>query len=63
MIEKPARGGRRTGAGRKPKSDAPRVQKSINLPPSAWALIAENQRLFGGSESDAILRMVNPGNQ
>ena len=55
--DKPGRGGRRTGAGRKPKGDEARAQKSVSLTPRVWAFIAFNQLQFGGSESDALERI------
>lgn len=58
MPNKPGRGGQRQGSGRPPKSDQPRIQKSVNLTPRVWAFIAFNQLQFGGSESDALDRIV-----
>jgi hypothetical protein len=55
---KPGRGGRRKGAGRKPKGEAIREQKSVSLTPRVWAFIAFNQLQLGGSESDAIERII-----
>lgn len=57
MADKPGRGGRRKGAGRPPKGEAAREQKSVSLTPRVWAFIAFNQLQFGGSESDALERI------
>jgi hypothetical protein len=50
-------GGSRKGAGRPPKGDEARVQKSVNLSPRVWAFIAMIQLARGGSESDALERI------
>lgn len=55
--DKPGHGGRRKGAGRPPKSDQTRIQKSVSLTPRVWAFVAFNQLQFGGSESDALERI------
>ena len=57
MTDKPGRGGRRTGAGRKPKADERRKQKSVNLTPAVWSFIATFQVQIGGSESDTLERI------
>ena len=49
------RGGRRPGAGR-PRSG--RVRKTVSLPPAAWAFIATEQAARGGSENDALERVL-----
>jgi hypothetical protein len=54
MTDKSGRGGKRKGAGRKPKADEKREQKSVNLTPSVWAFIAGMQEYIGGSENDAL---------
>ncbi len=56
--QKPGRGGQRKGAGRHPKSEEKRVQKSVSLTPTVWAIIAAEQAKNGGSESDAIERLL-----
>jgi hypothetical protein len=56
-MEKPGRGGRREGAGRKPKSGENRIQKSVNLTPQAWAALAAQQQA-GESESDTLERLL-----
>lgn len=54
----PPRGGRRTGAGRPPKSSETRAQKSVSLPPRVWAFVAMIQLAHPGeSESDALERI------
>lgn len=58
-MNKPGRGGQRQGAGRKPKSTEKRIQKSVNLTPATWAIIAAEQAKNGGSESDAIERLLS----
>lgn len=55
---RPGRGGRRKGAGRPPKGDEIREQKSVSLTPRVWSFIAFNQLQFGGSESDALERII-----
>jgi hypothetical protein len=59
MTDKPGRGGSRKGAGRKPKSNEKRVQKSVSLTPTVWNIIAADQAKHGGSESDAIERLLS----
>lgn len=57
-MSKSKRGGQREGAGRHPKSDEARVQKSVNLTPRVWAFIALMQLAHpGDSESDALERI------
>lgn len=61
MENKPTHGGRRDGAGRKPKSKGEkRNQKSINLTPRAWLFIAQLQEMYpaGTSESDVIEKLI-----
>ena len=58
MTAKPGRGGARKGAGRPPKGDEPREQRSINLTPRVWAFIAYQQLALGGSDSDIIERLI-----
>lgn len=51
-MNKPGRGGQREGAGRKPKGEGVRVQKSVSLTPTVWDYI---DRVRGDkSESDII---------
>jgi hypothetical protein len=58
MNERKQRGGAREGAGRPPKSDAARIQKSVSLTPRVWAFIAMMQLAHPGeSESDALERI------
>lgn len=56
--KKSARGGRLLCAGRPPKSDEPREQKSVNLTPRVWSFVAMMQLAHpGDSESDALERI------
>lgn len=57
VMEKQGRGGRREGAGRPPKGEEKRIQKSINLTPQAWATLTKLQQA-GESESDVIERLL-----
>ncbi len=58
MSGQPKRGGRRAGAGRPPKSDETRVQKSVSLTPRVWSFVAMTQLAHpGDSESDALERI------
>lgn len=58
MPNVPKRGGRREGAGRRPKSGETRVQKSVSLTPRVWSFIAMMQLAHpGDSESDALERI------
>lgn len=58
MTGKKARGGRREGAGRPPKSGEVRVQKSVSLTPRVWSFIAMIHLAHpGDSESDALERI------
>lgn len=58
MKTKSTRGGQRKGAGRPPKSEEAREQKSVNLTPRVWAFVAMMQLAHpGDSESDALERI------
>lgn len=51
------RGGKREGAGAKPKGAEKRVQKNINMTPTAWAIL-DRLRLPGETANDAMERLV-----
>lgn len=51
----PKHGGKREGAGRKPRYEEAVVSRSITLPPRAWSKLDE---LANGSASEWVLKQI-----
>jgi hypothetical protein len=51
------RGGKRAGAGAKPRGTEKRVQRNINMTPTAWAIL-DALRLPGETPNDTMERLL-----
>ena len=54
------RGGKREGAGRKPKYGVPMVTRSITMREDAWEIVEDEAAREGRSQGDWIQRRILP---